>query len=84
MSDPHEQPRLQAFAAAALINFTDQCSPSTLRPHLPDLFKSLLALLKGGRRFVQEAAVKALAGVIGAASSVTPAVRLSLTSWDRS
>lgn len=62
------EPRLQAFAATALINFSESSTDSllTLTPFLEPLFRTLLRLLEGGVRFVQEAAIAALANVIDA------------------
>ena len=41
-------PRVQAHAAAALVNFTEACDVPTLAPHLDALVATLLALLTGG------------------------------------
>ena len=86
-------PRVQAHAAAALVNFTEACDVPTLAPHLDGLVSTLLALLQGGGggaasvpRLVQEGALTALASVADAAkaqfgryySQVMPPLRSAL------
>ncbi|KDE07331.1 hypothetical protein MVLG_02374 [Microbotryum lychnidis-dioicae p1A1 Lamole] len=56
-----QEPRLQAFAAAACVNFfraTEVVEP--LKPFLPDVMRGLLHLLQTGSTFVQGNALEAL------------------------
>ncbi|SCZ98850.1 BZ3500_MvSof-1268-A1-R1_Chr3-1g05661 [Microbotryum saponariae] len=56
-----QEPRLQAFAAAACVNFfraTEVVEP--LKPFLPDVVRGLLHLLQTGSTFVQGNALEAL------------------------
>jgi hypothetical protein len=60
-------PRVQAHAAAAVVNFTEACAPATVAPHLDALVATLLQLLRAGPRMVAEGALTALASVADAA-----------------
>jgi len=55
--------RVQAHAAAAVINFCEHCPRATLAPYLPDLLGKLMALLQRNVRRVAEQAVTAIASV---------------------
>jgi len=55
--------RVQAHAAAAIINFCEHCARSTLQQYLPALLGKLSALLQGNVRRVAEQAVTAIASV---------------------
>jgi len=55
--------RVQAHAAAAVINFCEHCKRETLKPYLPGLLGKLMALLQRDQRRVQEQAVTAVASV---------------------
>ncbi|KAJ1930154.1 importin subunit beta-3 [Tieghemiomyces parasiticus] len=58
-----ENPRVQAHAAAALVNFCEEASQAVLEPYLDTLLQSLLTLLNSPHRFVQEQAVTTIASV---------------------
>jgi len=60
-------PRVQAHAAAALVNFTENAEQENVDPHLDELVTTLLGLLRSGPRLVTEAALTALASVADAA-----------------
>ncbi len=47
------QPRVQAHAAAAVVNFSENCDQEILPPYLDDLITHLLQLLQNGKRIVQ-------------------------------
>jgi len=55
--------RVQAHAAAAVINFCEHCSRATLKTYLHDLLGKLMALLQRNVRRVAEQAVTAIASV---------------------
>ena len=55
--------RVQAHAAAAVINFCEHCERGTLAPYLQPLLGKLMLLLRGSTRRVQEQAVTAVASV---------------------
>eukprot|EP00741_Cyanophora_paradoxa_P006672 tig00001030_g6453.t1 len=61
MADPHM--RVQGHAAAAVINFTEECKKETLAPYLNELLAKLGALLQGGPKIVQEQAITAIASI---------------------
>ena len=61
--DDFDNPRIQAHAAAAVINFADNCDKHVLLPYLDGLLSKLAGLLIGGRRRVQEQALTAIAAV---------------------
>uniref|UniRef100_A0A7S0LEM7 TOG domain-containing protein n=1 Tax=Coccolithus braarudii TaxID=221442 RepID=A0A7S0LEM7_9EUKA len=62
--------RVQAHAAAAVINFCEHCERATLQPYLHALLGKLLLLLRrDGQRRVQEQAVTAVASVADKAES---------------
>jgi len=58
-----QNPRVQAHAAAALINFTEPCESDVLKNHLEPLLIALAKLLQGGARNVQEQVITAVAGL---------------------
>ncbi|KAK4528301.1 hypothetical protein GAYE_SCF54G6238 [Galdieria yellowstonensis] len=60
-------PRVQAHAAAAIINFCEDASPDIVSPYLDGLLRKLLELLASNRRIVQEQAVSAIAAVADSA-----------------
>ncbi|GJQ14176.1 hypothetical protein GpartN1_g5967.t1 [Galdieria partita] len=60
-------PRVQAHAAAAIINFCEDASPDIVSPYLDGLLQKLLELLASSRRIVQEQAVSAIAAVADSA-----------------
>ena len=59
--DDVQNPRCQAHAAAATVNFSEDCPPECMEPYLDALMNKLLNLLSVNRRSVQEAALTALA-----------------------
>uniref|UniRef100_A0A1D1XN17 Importin-5 n=1 Tax=Anthurium amnicola TaxID=1678845 RepID=A0A1D1XN17_9ARAE len=61
--DDFQNPRVQAHAASAVLNFTENCTPEILTPYLDGLVSKLLVLLQNGKQMVQEAALTALASV---------------------
>ncbi|XP_020574529.1 importin-5 [Phalaenopsis equestris] len=61
--DDFQNPRVQAHAASAVLNFTESCTPDTLSPYLDGIVSKLLVLLQNGKQMVQEGALTALASV---------------------
>jgi hypothetical protein len=61
--------RVQAHAAAAMVNFSESCPPEHMAPYLDALMNKLLQMLQGGHRMVQEAALTALASTADNAQS---------------
>jgi len=59
--DDSKNPRCQAHAAAATVNFSEDCPPECMAPYLDTLMNKLLTLLQSGNKSVQEAALTALA-----------------------
>ena len=59
--DDSKNPRCQAHAAAATVNFSEDCPPECMAPYLDPLMNKLLTLLQSGNKSVQEAALTALA-----------------------
>lgn len=60
-------PRVQAHAAAALVNFSENATKETLEPYLDDLLSNLLTLLQSPKRYVQEQVLTTIAIVADAA-----------------
>ncbi|EFN51416.1 hypothetical protein CHLNCDRAFT_59245 [Chlorella variabilis] len=63
LMDDFANPRVQAHACAAVVNFAESSDQDTIAPYLDALISKLLALLQRGRRNVQEGALTALAAV---------------------
>eukprot|EP00283_Hemiselmis_rufescens_P008937 CAMPEP_0173432074 /NCGR_PEP_ID=MMETSP1357-20121228/9999_1 /TAXON_ID=77926 /ORGANISM="Hemiselmis rufescens, Strain PCC563" /LENGTH=1081 /DNA_ID=CAMNT_0014396625 /DNA_START=122 /DNA_END=3364 /DNA_ORIENTATION=+ len=61
--DDVENHRVQSHSAAAIINFTENCSKTIMLPYLEPLLGKLVSLLLGGQRIVQEQAITAIASV---------------------
>ncbi|KAJ0982706.1 hypothetical protein J5N97_010961 [Dioscorea zingiberensis] len=61
--DDFHNPRVQAHAASAVLNFSENCTPDILTPYLDGIVGKLLVLLGNGKRMVQEGALTALASV---------------------
>eukprot|EP00494_Astrolonche_serrata_P024862 UN25122 len=59
----NNNPRVQAHAAAALINFAEPCKPDLLEPYLDKLLRELAQLINSGYRNVKEQAITAVAGL---------------------
>ncbi|KAJ3333055.1 hypothetical protein HDU76_011870 [Blyttiomyces sp. JEL0837] len=62
MSDS-ENPRVQAHAAAALVNFMEDADKYKVVPSLPEIMKHLLSLLHTQKTYVQEQAITTIATV---------------------
>lgn len=60
-------PRVQAHAAAALVNFSEAASKEILEPYLDDLLNNLLVLLQSPKRYVQEQVLTTIAIIADAA-----------------
>lgn len=60
-------PRVQAHAAAALVNFCEAASKEVLEPYLDDLLNNLVGLLLSPKRYVQEQALTTIATIADAA-----------------
>ncbi|XP_057472819.1 uncharacterized protein LOC130761356 [Actinidia eriantha] len=61
--DDFQNPRVQAHAASAVLNFSENCTPDILTPYLDGIVSKLLVLLHNGKQMVQEGALTALASV---------------------
>ncbi|KAJ6430753.1 hypothetical protein OIU84_018296 [Salix udensis] len=61
--DDFQNPRVQAHAASAVLNFSENCTPEILTPYLDGVVGKLLVLLQNGKQMVQEGALTALASV---------------------
>ncbi|KAH1204811.1 Importin-5 [Glycine max] len=61
--DDFQNPRVQAHAASAVLNFTENCTSDILTPYLDGIVSKLLVLLQNGKQMVQEGALTALASV---------------------
>ncbi|KAF2535051.1 hypothetical protein F2Q68_00022330 [Brassica cretica] len=61
--DDIQNPRVQAHAASAVLNFSENCTPEILTPYLDGIVSKLLVLLQNGKQMVQEGALTALASV---------------------
>ncbi|XP_010531149.1 PREDICTED: importin-5-like isoform X1 [Tarenaya hassleriana] len=61
--DDFQNPRVQAHAASAVLNFSENCTPEILVPYLDGIVSKLLVLLQNGKQMVQEGALTALASV---------------------
>ncbi|KAJ2557738.1 importin subunit beta-3 [Coemansia sp. RSA 1933] len=54
-------PRVQAHAAAAMVNFAEEATKAVLDPYLDTLFERLLTMLSSPKRYVQEQAITTIA-----------------------
>ncbi|KAJ6379913.1 hypothetical protein OIU76_016549 [Salix suchowensis] len=61
--DDVQNPRVQAHAASAMLNFSENCMPDILTPYLDGVISKLLVLLQNGKQMVKEGALTALASV---------------------
>ncbi|KAL6500045.1 hypothetical protein OROGR_027955 [Orobanche gracilis] len=61
--DDFPNPRVQAHAASAVLNFSENCTPEILTPYLDGIVHKLLLLLQNPKQMVQEGALTALASV---------------------
>lgn len=60
-------PRVQAHAAAALVNFSEAASKDVLEPYLDSLLNNLVVLLQSPKRYVQEQVLTTIAIIADAA-----------------
>jgi len=59
-----QNPRVQAHACAALVNFAENCEDQdVVAPYLDNIISRLIALLQQGKKNVQEGALTALASI---------------------
>lgn len=65
--DDSSQPRVQAHAAAAMVNFCEEAEKATLDPYLDAIFERLLVLLQTSKVYVQEQAITTIATVADSA-----------------
>lgn len=63
LMDDFSNPRVQAHACAAMVNFAESCDQDVMQPYLDGLISKLLQLLQSGRRNVQEGSLTALASI---------------------
>lgn len=61
--DDFSNPRVQAHASAAIVNFSENSKTDLIQPYLDQLISRLITLLQQGQRMVQEGALTALASV---------------------
>eukprot|EP00897_Mesotaenium_endlicherianum_P006572 jgi/Mesen1/5943/ME000301S05074 len=61
--DDFNNPRVQAHASAAILNFSEASTAAILGPYLDGIISKLLVLLQNGKKMVQEGALTALAAV---------------------
>lgn len=69
LMDDASQPRVQAHAAAAMVNFCEEADKATLEPYLDSIFERLLVLLRTPKTYVQEQAITTIATVADCAES---------------
>lgn len=62
-------PRVQAHAAAAIVNFAENASKEVLAPYLDDLLTNLLNLLQSPHRYVQEQVLTTIAIIADSAQA---------------
>ncbi|KAI9089986.1 armadillo-type protein [Phlyctochytrium arcticum] len=65
--DFRDQPRVQAHAAAALVNFCQEMTKDAVAPYLGTIFEKLMVLLSTGKTYVQEQALTTIATVADSA-----------------
>ncbi|RUS25813.1 importin subunit beta-3, partial [Jimgerdemannia flammicorona] len=65
--DDNANPRVQAHAAAALVNFCENVDKTTLAPYLDTIFDRLHVLLNTSKVYVQEQAITTIATVADSA-----------------
>ncbi|KAI9833848.1 MAG: hypothetical protein M1826_006371 [Phylliscum demangeonii] len=75
------EPRVQAHAAAALVNFCEQADRETVDPYLDSVLIRLVGLLKNPKRFVQEQALSTIATIADAAQVAFARYYDSLMPW---
>ncbi|CAD7695704.1 unnamed protein product [Ostreobium quekettii] len=65
----NSNPRVQAHAAAVVVNFSECCEPELLEPYLEAIIGKLLQLLQHGSKVVKEGALTAMASVADCAET---------------
>ncbi|KXS13655.1 importin subunit beta-3 [Gonapodya prolifera JEL478] len=65
--DDTKNPRVQAHAAAALVNFAEEATEDDVAPYLDDVVVRLMGLLASPKKYVQEQALTTLATVADSA-----------------
>ncbi|KAJ1557984.1 hypothetical protein HK096_004234, partial [Nowakowskiella sp. JEL0078] len=63
-------PRVQAHAAAAVINFAEEAEKETMKPYLDTLFARLVKLLQG-KKYVQQQTITTIAAVVDSAKETS-------------
>ncbi len=63
------EPRVQAHAAAALVNFCEEAEKEVLAPYLDGLLSHLFQLLQSPKRYVQEQALSTIATIADSAET---------------
>lgn len=63
------EPRVQAHAAAALVNFCEEAEKEILEPYLDNLLTHLFQLLQNEKRYVQEQALSTIATIADSAEA---------------
>jgi len=63
LMDDFQNPRVQAHACAATVNFAEACDQDIVAPYLDNLISKALILLQQGPKNVQESALTALASI---------------------
>ncbi|RKP13549.1 armadillo-type protein [Piptocephalis cylindrospora] len=62
-----DSPRVQAHAAASLVNFCEEADKEVLEPYMDSLFKGLLPLLSTQYRYLQEQTITTIATIADSA-----------------
>ncbi|KAI9141287.1 armadillo-type protein [Paraphysoderma sedebokerense] len=78
MTDEH---RVQAHAAAALVNFAEHVAKKDILPYLDTIFDKLVALLQQGKIYVQEQAITTIATVADSAEDQFAKYYGSIMPW---
>eukprot|EP01100_Stratorugosa_tubuloviscum_P001006 TRINITY_DN1224_c0_g2_i1.p1 TRINITY_DN1224_c0_g2~~TRINITY_DN1224_c0_g2_i1.p1 ORF type:complete len:1087 (-),score=588.52 TRINITY_DN1224_c0_g2_i1:206-3466(-) len=63
LMDDTQNPRVQSHAAAAILNFCDDCDPRILTPYLDGLLSKLILLIQINNKLIQECAISAVAAI---------------------
>ncbi len=63
LMDDFQNPRVQAHACAAIVNFAEGCDQDVMAPYLDALISKALVLLQRGKKNVQEGVLTALASI---------------------
>eukprot|EP01113_Clastostelium_recurvatum_P002059 TRINITY_DN1085_c0_g1_i2.p1 TRINITY_DN1085_c0_g1~~TRINITY_DN1085_c0_g1_i2.p1 ORF type:complete len:1100 (+),score=314.59 TRINITY_DN1085_c0_g1_i2:117-3416(+) len=61
--DDVENPRVQAHAASAIVNFCEDCEAETLTPYLDGLLGKLITMISASKIIVQEQVITAIASI---------------------